>query len=336
LEHAQLAGCDAAFVASGTFDDLAGDIQRQLELPAPLRAHVDGFRLRSRLEPAPLPKTATLSFPVLRCSALPILAMPSEARRIRLKRPLNTREARDVLREKKVRAVVASIGNGLAAFGSDEKLLEAFADEGAEIAGTVEVRPGEDSWALGLLYEAIAKALARGRPLKERHRKGVHSLVVSLEHPDADAQWRERRRAMLAGLARAIAPAPLTGKVQKSGLPFSEGVELKLEYSVDSWWCGFNPFTHVDLPKPSDDGKRDSSSITAAADWRRERWARRYNSAWNDIISAWAGLLVPAKTSDFSAFGLEPGAGVDAHFTLSGVTAFSRPAHEHEFFRRAR
>jgi hypothetical protein len=38
LEHAQRAGCDVSFIASDTFDDLAGDLQRQLELPAVLRA----------------------------------------------------------------------------------------------------------------------------------------------------------------------------------------------------------------------------------------------------------------------------------------------------------
>lgn len=336
LEHAQLAGCDASFIASDTFDDLAGDLQRQFELPAVLRAHVDGFRLRSRLEPAPLPQVAVLDLPVLRCSALPVLSMPQRARRIRLQRSLTTREAREVLREKNVRAVVASVGTDLAAFGADDKLLDAFSADGAEIAGTIDLLPTEDSWALGLLYESLAKALSRGRPLKERHRKGVHSLVVSQERVDSDADWRRKRREMLSGLTRAFSPATLTGRVQSSGLPFSEGVELKLEFSVDSWWCGFNPFTHVDLPKPAEDGTRDGSSVTLSADWRRERWARRYNGAWSDIISAWAGLLAPVRTTDVSAFGLVDGAGIDAVFTLSSVTAYARPAHDHEYFRRTR
>lgn len=336
LSDAHLAGCEVAFVSSATFDDLAGDLQRQMELPASLRTHVDGFRLRSRMEPATLPHSAALDMPVLRCSALPVFSMPEHARNIRLQRPLTTRQARDVLHEKRVRAVVASSGSNLAVFGADDKVLEAFEPYGASNVGTIQLRPLEDSWALGLLYEALAKALTRGRPLIERHRKGVHALVVSRERADSDPEWRERRREMLHGLTRTFSPSPLIGKVPKSGLPFSEGIELRLEYSMDTWWCGFNPFTHVELPKQSEDGSRESVSVTASADWRRERWAQKYNSAWNSIISAWAELLAPERRTEVSAFGLEVEAGIDAVFTLSSVTAFARPAHEHEYFQRTR
>ena len=69
-------------------------------------------------------------------------------------------------------------------------------------------------------------------------------------------------------------------------------------------------------------------------DWRRERWAQRYNKQWAAIIHAWAGLLTRSGDGETKAFGLEDGAGVDAVFRLNEVTGWSRPSHHHRYFDR--
>jgi hypothetical protein len=73
-----------------------------------------------------------------------------------------------------------------------------------------------------------------------------------------------------------------------------------------------------------------------AGDWRRERWAPKYNKQWASIIDAWATLLTSARDGTVRAFGLEEGTGVDAAFTVSRFTGWSRPSHHHTYFDRTR
>jgi hypothetical protein len=73
-----------------------------------------------------------------------------------------------------------------------------------------------------------------------------------------------------------------------------------------------------------------------AGDWRRERWAPRYNRNWASIIGAWAQLLTETGGTLRSAFGLEDGTGIDAVFKVSPVTGFSRPSHHHTYFDRSK
>jgi hypothetical protein len=73
-----------------------------------------------------------------------------------------------------------------------------------------------------------------------------------------------------------------------------------------------------------------------AGDWRRERWALRYNKNWAAIIDAWAQLLTSASDNNKRAFGLEDGMGVDAVFEVAPVTGWSRPGHHHVYFDRTK
>ena len=75
-----------------------------------------------------------------------------------------------------------------------------------------------------------------------------------------------------------------------------------------------------------------------AGDWRRERWATKYNKQWSTIINAWAKLLTASddEMCTVRAFGLRDGEGVDAVFTISKITAWSRPSHAHPYFDRTR
>ena len=89
-----------------------------------------------------------------------------------------------------------------------------------------------------------------------------------------------------------------------------------------------------------DDDGDDSiwSSIRQQADdWRRERWAQKYNSKWSRIIDAWSALLAQSDgAGPLSAYGLSPGEGIDARFELGQKTAWSRPAHDHGYFQRGK
>ena len=343
LEHAIIAGVNAVVVESKTFDELAGDLIAQVKLPDILRNHVDVHKVAERLQPVIPLATEALQFPVLRYSAILVERLPPEARRLSLTRPLTTADARRLLKEQKCRAVVAALGKELALFGRDDEVLKVFAEYGARMEGTIALNPERDSWALGLQYDALTRALARKRPLLPRLKRNGHILVVAGPREADTDEFRQRRKEELANLTAAY--GSLTGRVP-AGHNFTEGIYLKLEKVQDRWWCGFEPSTFVDIPrevkaKPEDDtgdelGRPMGRTPDPSADWRRERWARKYNSNWAHIIAAWAELLTSCEDNSVSALGLQAGEGVDAVFKVSPVTGWSRPSHTHQYFNRSK
>lgn len=344
LEHAVIAGVNAVVVESKTFDELAGDLIDQVKLPECLRNHVNLHKAAERLQPVVLSASEALLFPVLRYSAILVEKLPTEARRLSLTRPLATEVARQLLKEQKCRAVVAALGKELAIFGRDEEVLKVFAEYGAKVEGTIALNPERDSWALGLQYDALTRALARKRPLLPRLKRNGHVLVVA-GHREADSvELRQRKNEELAKLKAAY--GSLSGRVPAVGYEFTEGISLKLEKLQDRWWCGFEPSTFVDIPRDAKAKQEDDTSdglgrpLTRtpdlSADWRRERWARKYNSNWSQIISAWAELLTSSTDNSVSALGLKAGEGVDAVFKISSITGWSRPSHTHRYFNRSK
>ena len=104
------------------------------------------------------------------------------------------------------------------------------------------------------------------------------------------------------------------------------------------------PITDVNVPRKTNNGipervitpkaeARQTVPSAAIEDWRRERWAKRYNATWSRIIAAWSQVLAGGD-GKVSALGLEASTGLDAEFQISPIGAWSRPGHDHEYFRR--
>lgn len=351
LENAQLCGVDVAIVECKTFDELAADVLKHIDLPQVLMEHVMQGRSVPRLVPVKLTDAEARQFPVLRYSALLIESLPNEARRMTVTQATTSPTVRKLLKEHHCKAVVAANGRELAVFGKDDEVLAALAPLGPKLAGTVKLDATSDSWALGLLYDALVKALSRYRPLIPRFKRSGHSLVIASPREGEDEIWTRKRSEDLAQLLGAYGAA-LTGNVPKLGFPFQEGIFLKLEQIEERWWCGFEPYTFVDIPRPEQLDQGEQASMGSdldvlgipqehragdpAGDWRRERWALRRNKEWAAIIDAWAKILTSAKNGTVRTFGLEDGVGIDAAFTISRFTGWSRPGHHHTYFDRTK
>jgi hypothetical protein len=346
LESAHLAGVDVAVVACMTFDELAADVVKHVDLPKVLMDHVMQGRSAPRLESVNLPVAEARHFPVLRYSALLIESLPLIARKITLNQATTSPVVRAMLKGQRCRAIVAANGRELVVFGRDEEVLAALAPLGPQLAGTVELDATRDSWALGLLYDALVKALSRHRPVLPRFKRSGHSLVIASPREGEDGERAQRRIEDLA-LLRSAHASSLTGKVEKLGFPFQEGVFLKLEQIEERWWCGFEPYTFVDIPREAQvlpvgaagdplGVPHERRAGDPAGDWRRERWALRRNKEWAAIIDAWAKLLTSTRDGTIRAFDLEDGAGIDAVFTVSPFTGWSRPGHHHSYFERTK
>jgi NAD-dependent protein deacetylases, SIR2 family len=344
LDKAIQKGVTAAIVESPTFDELAGYIIDEISLPPSLFQHVQMVRAAQVLAEIPLPVQEQRNFPVLQCSALPILSMPQQARRIEINTAITTVRARELIRDAKIKAIVASIGSEIVAFGHDAELLSAFSSVGGRLAGTVDLQPENDSWALGLLYDALVWAICRGRPLLPRLRRRGHAIIVANGSSRDKPEHVTSRKKKLSSLRQAYL-APLTGKVDGYGYPFNEGVQIRLDYMAERWWCVFEPFTCVELPRlerggESSPGDNVSSFVHGAnpsIDWQRERWAGRRNKEWSRIIAGWAQFLPGSNGGLIKAIGFkdDSGSSLDAEFQLSSITAWGRPSHEHDYFQRS-
>lgn len=349
LGRAEAAGVDVAIVECATFDELAADIIKITDLPKPLLDRVMEGRPTPRLVPVQLPTTEARNFPVLRYSSLLIESMPRTARCVKLAQNTTSPVVRQMLKEKGVRATVAANGRELAVFGRDEEILDALAPLGATLDGEIKLDPAADSWATGLIYDALVKSLARGLPLIPRYKRSGHSVVIATPRNGEDREHARRNAQVLSNLRNAY-KSELTGTVPSLGFPFQEGLFLKLDLINGRWWLGFEPYTFVHIPRadatevtsPEHTENSNSDPMGAlpersgdpAGDWRRERWAQRYNRNWASIIAAWAQLLTDTGGKTKRAFALQDGAGMDAVFAISPVTGWSRPGHHHAYFDR--
>ncbi|QGL96428.1 SIR2 family protein [Stenotrophomonas maltophilia] len=342
LANAASAGVNVFIIESATFDELAGDLLNQISLPAPLLDHVLSFQPAQLAAPAPVCTTEARKFPVLRLSALLVESLPTTARRVTLGRPSSILEVREMLKTSKCRAAVSMVGNELAAFGKDAEILVALHTLKPALNGHWTLDPRRDSWALGLTYDALLRALARRRPLFPRLKRSGHSLLVASTRDGETEEQRQRRESQLSKLKAAYG-GKLTGQIY--GRNYNEAISVRLEEIEGRWWCGFDPYTAVEVPRderaaPSDAAASDPLAWSPqhrpdpTADWRRERWATKYNGAWANIIDAWASLLTSPRGITFQAFGIEAQEGVDAAFRISPLTGFSRPGHHDKYFDR--
>lgn len=309
------------------FDELAGELDRQLRHPAELEAYIRGSRPSPVLRPVAVSTEDAASFPVLRTSALLLTGAPVRARRLHLTAAANTREVQQILRENRVRASAACQGSVVAAFGNDRDLVRALQSLGASPVGEVDLDPLADSWALGLLYDALVRALARARPLRTRMRRSGHALILCPPDRQIRDDVARQGRTLLDPLQKAYGES-LIGNVPRVGFPYAEAVRVRLEHHSDRWWIVFEPFTWVEQPRLDPGVAPDPQVRSQLADWRRERWAQRYNKKWANIIDRWSKLLAPDTVTNVRSCGLEVGSGIDAEFSIYQATAWSRPGRQ--------
>ena len=336
LDRAAASGIEAHVVYSENFDELAGDLEREVELSDSLGQHIRAVRPQPIVEPVALPQRRAAPFPAVRCSALELLSLPDEAREVTVDKPLTTIEARQLIKDAEVWATTASYGRRLAAFGPDDAIGRAFAPVSGKLTGTVLLDPAGSPTDLGLVYDALVRAIARHRPLRLILSRGGHAVVVRPPGENLRSDIAQEHHKLLNELKKAYG-ASLTGSVPRIGCFFAEAVRVRIEVWDGRWWLVYEPYTWVELPREDDrepqpdEARRfirsmadESDPRSIAADWRRERWAQRYNKTWHNVIAAWAKLIAPREETDLSAHYFQ-GSGINAEFRLSWTTAWSSP-----------
>lgn len=303
LKRAQQAGVEAALVRVESFDEVMRDLIRMAD--GIDTTVLDNFaRERRRWSAAPLPQ-GRRGWPVVRLNALPLASVPSVCRSV-VCQVGGYAEARSAVESAGVDVLVARTRTYLLAYGADKDVHKAFDRYGVtefDLYTIDEKRLRHESAERGLLREAMARALARGRNLSCTRRRSADILAPV----DADnASWEPLRRLV----------GPLHGIVNgHPGLGWREGIETRLEWAGGQLWLLFDPRIVFE-------GLTDENRAAAAA-FARERTVKRYNRELNSLMEFWAGILAAGGT-ELRALGV--GDGVDAVFSFSPVTGYSRRA----------
>jgi len=305
ITRAAAAGCDAHLIAVETFDELFADIVNQIpDLPVELLANLE--RTPTRVTDAPVPTTEGHA-PVIRLNALPITESPTMCRLVRC-RIGGMSDVREAIARNGADIVAARRNVGVIAFGKNQEIRRAFGD--FEIAAldyyTIEAhRLRHESAELGLLYDALACAFQRERPVAVQRWRSGHIITVD---PDAASD------PLFAKLHKAT--GGLSGTVPRTKIRWVEAVRFHLDYRLGRLWLLLEPT--IWFAATDDVGAND-----AAKEFRRERLARRFNVGWNNVLDGWIHVVVAGrKEAELCAFGI--GDGVDAAFTIQKQAAFSR------------
>lgn len=306
IERAKAFGVQAELISVETFDELMSDLLLLVrDLPPEVAAQ---FNNRSRyVSDAPLPLSIG-SFPVVRMNGIPVLSWPTVCRRVSCSIG-GTRDVRTTVQNSGSDAIAVRSRAGVLGFGSDESFRKAFDSYGISEFDLYSIEPARlntDASERGLLYDALARALVRQRPLRVEWRsEGPMAYVDSTRETDP----------VLALLKHAT--KTISGLVPGTNVKWAEALSLQLEYRLNRLWLVLEPGLWL---SKSPLGSPESE---AAKKFARERQAKRYNTVWNSVLDAWISVLMGSDDGGkLSSFGVAEC--IDASFTLCRTTGFSR------------
>lgn len=127
---------------------------------------------------------------------------------------------------------------------------------------------------MGLLYEALARAVARHSGLFYYRRRRDHLVRVA-----ADAGGSPR----LEPLRRAIG-GRVVGSLPRTEDRWAEALRLRLEHRYGGLWLVYEPTVWHEVAE-------DRATEDARREWARERQAGRYNRQYTAILKAWADVV---------------------------------------------
>ena len=294
LSEAVRRGVEATLVRVASFDEVLRDICRFCD--AVETDVLDDFAVeRQWRSPAPKPVGA-LGSPSVRFNAIRVVESPTACRRV-VCAIGGYSEVRGAIEEAGVDILFARVHSGVLAFGDDEAVRAAF--EPYSISDfdlhTIDVRRLRyESGERGLLRAALSRAICRAVRLDHVGRRSSDLLAPT---DCRDSRWN--------GLRRLV--GDISGHVpDHPELKWREGISTRLDWAADKLWLLVEPRIRFD-------GAMETTK-TAAASFARERTVQRYNRQLDKLISYWAETIT--ASGGLRALGL--GAGIDAHFRLSG------------------
>jgi hypothetical protein len=146
-----------------------------------------------------------------------------------------------------------------------------------------------------LLYGAFGKALERERRLLITKSRGYVAAVNPSQVNDL----------LLINLKKAT--GGLVGRIPSTEVEWREGIRFQFDYRLNKLWLLIEPTLAVECDE-------DSPDFDASREFIRKKKAERYNSKWNELLSAWSDILgAGSRSVQLSAFGIEDGVVLRSH-----------------------
>lgn len=318
LDEARSQGVKASYVEIETFDSFMLRLWRSLDDKPP---ELDRKIRRSLPTNVNIPIPATGGGkPLVRFNALPVLSLPTHCLGIALKRPMDWAEIRKIQADTEPRFVFTK-AEEVWCWGAKTEIEEAFGNQLLE-TGVKELPSegwGPDSLHIkAFLEEALAIALARGRPLIPRSKRSGSYLIVD---PSAEDQ------AVLEPITRAIGRAAnrisgLFAPVDEAHpepqrVAWAEALHISLARKNGRIWLLVKPDIWIWPPRARE----------VATDFLDKRRAQRFNQKHNELLDAWVRIVIGStKRRTSAAFAAFDG-GSEAEnprFELASTTAYAR------------
>jgi len=304
IKRAREAGVRAEVLQIETFDEFLGDLATLVEgLYERVKSSLSPSDIR--LTDASVPEPGS-GWPILRMNALPVISFPEVVRRVDCAIG-GTAAVRKAVQDASVDVIAVRSKEGVLAFGSDKDVRTAFDPYGIREFDLISVdhdKLAKEAAQWSLLYDAITHALVRELPLVMKRRR--HPKILALDPSRVLADGHSLLRPLISAVGS------LSGHIRGTNLQWIEAFRIRIEYRLNRLWLLIEPCLWVEGEGNEEEAKR----------FVLDRLNKRFNKTWNAILDAWVHVIIPEREREFRALGITDG--VDAVFTVSSVTAFSR------------
>ncbi len=309
---------NAHYVPIETFDALLLRVWRNIDSKP---EHLDQQVRKGRLTAVSIPLPAAgHETPVLRLNALPIVSLPARCQTLVLRQSLDWSGLRAI--ERKARgSLILTRAEDVLCWGTQDSIRGIFGDSLVSI-GDAELpedfaSPG-NQYVEGFLEAALAKALARNRPLQARTTR-YESVLIADRRPEF--------RDALAPIAQAVGGAtsgrvpglraPATDDFPEEDVTWAEALRIAIEHKNGRSWLLIDPDVWI-APKRA---RKDAITFL---DKRR---SDRFNGKYNTLLDAWIKIILGTveRAADVTVRPFDGGSELEnPQFRLGSRSAYAR------------
>lgn len=318
LEKAREKGVRAEHVQIETFDSMLLRFWRNVESKSPeLDSKVRKTEITSAAIPLP---SAGRGNPIVRLNALPVLQMPEHCLSLSFSPTCEWDEIRRARVDSEGELILAKSDNVLC-WGLRTSIEDIFSRKPERIDATeftADLSSPENLYLKGFVEEALAKALARGKPLLCRTNRSGSFLIA-----DAHAQDQGFFQPLfdvvgkLHGEIRGLFTEVSDEFPERRQIGWAEALRVSIDVRDDRVWLQLDPDIWIWPPR----AKR------IATDFLDERRGDRLNAKYNAILDSWVRIALGTdeRNTQVSLTPFDEGDGSEnPTFRIGSRTAFAR------------
>jgi hypothetical protein len=318
LAQAQAKGIEAHFVPIETFDALLLRLWRNTAAKSE-KVDAQVRKVKSASVHIPLPQPGR-GQPLVRLNALPVLSFPARCLELSFTRSQNWNDIGKARVNSGDRLILTK-GQSVLCWGSRDLIRSAFGPvflSAKECDLPTDLALPNNLYVKGFIEEALCRALARGKLLRPCFSRYASFLVLQ---DGADKQIDIRPLSSLVGATSGTVPGILAPVSEIHPVPakvgWAEAVRISIDFKDGHLWLLLEPDIWIE----------PSRARKTAVDFLDARRGDRYNQKFNDLLNAWAQIVVGTseRNAEVALSSFDGGSGTEnPSFQISSRTAFAR------------